>query len=167
MANEAEREGFRLWGSSRSLWCFSTCHSRWATPGAQKCPLLPLRHTGCLSGTFIFLVCLLFVWMWSGTAGWDPNASSSHHLWPPRCSQRAPLILCAQTIRPRGLMPQQSSELCRAQFVTQSCRKRCGIGRIGMLGCAEEKQMRKNKRQMHYWFPALHLRSLAKNSQRM
>lgn len=59
--------------------------------------------------------------------------------------------LCVHSPSPTwGLIPQQSSELCSAQFVTQCFRKRCGIGSIGMLGCAKEKQMRKNKRQMYY-----------------
>lgn len=57
---------------------------------------------------------------------------------------KGPSDLCVCTDHPSmGLIPQQSSELCSAQFVTQSSRKRCGIGSIGMLGCAKEKQMRR------------------------
>lgn len=159
------RQCRRVSGSSRTLCCFSRCHSRWATPGAQKCPLLlahglPQWHVYFLG---LFAFCLDVV---------------RDYRMGPKCCQLLPLVasqilskgpcgLCVhRPSPPRGLIPQQSSELCRAQLVTQSCRKRCGIGSIGMLGCAEEKQIRKSKRQMHYWFPALHLRSLAKNSQR-
>lgn len=106
----------------------------------------------CLSCTFVLLVCLLFVWMWSGTRGWNSNAARSCYSTHPSSTLRTGSLwkglhqfVCAPTVPSAwNNAAAKLTELRDAQLPTQHFRKSCRIGSICMVGCYKQKQMRRD-----------------------
>lgn len=152
---EGEPTARRLLGSDRSMQCSLLCHLRRAIhPRVPQEWLLftQLQHMVCLSCTFVLLVCLLFVWMWSGTRGWNSKAARSCSSAHPSSTLRTGSFwkgLCQFACAPTVPLVWNNSaakltELRGARLPAQHFRKSCRIGSICMFGCYKEKQMRRD-----------------------